>query len=83
VQPEAVADLDVTVRREEERAAVDHRIARAVALLLGGAVIVCTNLSKNWSRRCGHGENQHKKHPDFHVSLPNRSRIHLSDTRQC
>ena len=68
-----IPDLNVTVRRENELATVDHRVARAVPLLLGGAVIVCMNLSKNW--RCRRGENQHKKHPDFHVRFPNRPRL--------
>jgi hypothetical protein len=73
VLPETVPDLDVTVRREEERATVDHRIARAVSLLFGGAVVVSTDLSKNRTRGYGRGERQRNKHPGFHVSFSNSS----------
>jgi hypothetical protein len=73
VQPETIPDLDVTVRREEELAAVDDRIASAVSLLLGGSVIVSPNLSKNRSRRYGRSEHQCGKHCHFHVSFSVRS----------
>jgi len=65
VQPETTPDLGVTVRREDELAAVDHRIARAVPLLLGGSVV----LSKNGPQRHRLGKHQRSKHCDFHVSF--------------
>jgi hypothetical protein len=74
VQPETIPDLDVSVRREEELATVDHRIARAVSLLLGGSTVVTTNLSKNRTGRQGRSKDQRNKHPDFHVGFP-RSRL--------
>jgi hypothetical protein len=73
VKPETIPDLDVTVRREEKLATVDHRIARTVSLLLGGSVVVSTNLSKNRTRGYGCSERQHNKHPGFHVSFSNSS----------
>jgi hypothetical protein len=88
VQPETIPDLDVAVRREQERTAVNHRIARAVPLLLGRSIVV----GKSRPRRCRSSEYQRNKDPGFHVSFPNRSAagasmaaagFDQSDTRQC
>ncbi len=69
--PQTRPDLRIAIRREDELAAIGHRIVPAVPLLFGGSIVV---VSACRTCRCKHGKAQCDcEHHGFHVSIPDSS----------